>query len=298
MDLIPYIVVTLFLAICVILSWLFIDQKHHALQKVRSLRIEEKRQILSDLAGPMGFIYDPWQDIFTSKVDAWQRHYDYCIFFDHTAPFFQMVFDYEPVYFDYKGKTWLIEFWKGQYGINTGCEVGIYRSDALLAPSQRENAHYHAVSDEEMLPMQISLYRRGHLLFTLSRRHWWLTGFCMGIFSKPEDLHLSCAVTFPDPAMLHAFTNALREKGYGTDRLRTEGKTAAFHFTAPAAPQHAPEIRRALSQWKNRLSCKIYRQATRPFHKNIDRLLYLYYFLPSAFRKALYIQKTDMVRRP
>ena len=51
MDLIPYIVVTLFLAICVILSWLFIDQKHHALQKVRSLRIEEKRQILSDLAG-------------------------------------------------------------------------------------------------------------------------------------------------------------------------------------------------------------------------------------------------------
>lgn len=176
--------------------------------------------------------------------------------------------------------------------------MGIYRSDALLAPSQRENAHYHAVSDEEMLPMQISLYRKGHLLFTLSRRHWWLTGFCMGIFSKPEDLHLSCAVTFPDPAMLHAFTNALREKGYGTDRLRTEGKTAAFHFTAPAAPQHAPEIRRALSLWKNRLSCKIYRQATRPFHKNIDRLLYLYYFLPSAFRKALYIQKTDMVRRP
>ena len=33
-----------------------------------------------------------------------------------------MVFETLPVYFDYAGKTWLIQIWKGQYGICTGCE--------------------------------------------------------------------------------------------------------------------------------------------------------------------------------
>ena len=47
----------------------------------------------------------------------------------HLAPRFQMVTQFEPIYFDYDGKTWLIEFWKGQYGINTGAEIGIYHTD-------------------------------------------------------------------------------------------------------------------------------------------------------------------------
>ena len=43
-----------------------------------------------------------------------------------------MVFETLPVYFDYAGKTWLIQIWKGQYGICTGCE-----DDPLLRQQQR-----------------------------------------------------------------------------------------------------------------------------------------------------------------
>ena len=130
--------------------------------------MEEKVQMLSKLIEPMGFAYDPKQDIFLSRTDAWQRDYGYSSLFDRTAPFFQMVFDCEPIYFDYEGKTWMIELWKGQYGINTGCELGIYQADALLSSSERKRFHFHAITDEEMLPVHIDFHKKGRLLFTLS----------------------------------------------------------------------------------------------------------------------------------
>ena len=68
------------------------------------------------------------------------------------APRFQMVFDSLPVYFNYRGRTWLIEFWKGQYGINAGGEIGIYHCDRLLSESEYRNAHFKAAGEEEMLP--------------------------------------------------------------------------------------------------------------------------------------------------
>ena len=54
------------------------------------------------------------------------------------APRFQMVFDALPVYFDYQKKTWLIEFWKGQYGINTGAEIGIYTGSGRWKVKERQ----------------------------------------------------------------------------------------------------------------------------------------------------------------
>lgn len=287
-----YICISIFLIICIIITYLDICKKPYAIHKVHCLCMEEKCQLLSRLTDPTGFIYDRWQDIFVSKVDAWQRHYDYCAFFDHSAPFFQMIFDYEPVYFDYNDKTWMIEFWKGQYGINTGCEVGIYKADTCLPPSKRKDALYHPVTDKEMLPMDITLYRNGHPLFTLSKRHWWLAGFSMGSFTRPEGLRMSVTITFPDHQMMHAFVDALKGKGGSRNVSCVKGRTVIFHYNTPVTPQHSFKIRRAISLWKNRLLCRIYHRSTQPFCKDIDRLLYLYYFLPSAFRKILSIRRT------
>ncbi len=291
-----YISISIILFICIIFAYFRTYRRSYAAQKVRRMCIHEKCQTLSSLVSPTGFAYDHWQDIFTSRVDAWQRHYDYCAFFDHTAPFFQMVFDYEPVYFNYRDRTWLIEFWKGQYGINTGCEVGIYRADTLLPPSDQKNAHYHAVTDEEMLPMYVSLYHKKDLLFTLAKRHWWLAGFYMGTFSTPQALHMCISITFPCHEMMYAFVRALREKGYDEDGICINDQTVTFHYNRPATRQQTWQIRRALSQWKNQAACKIYRWVTKPFCKNIDRLLYLYYFLPFTLRKVLAIQKTGKKR--
>lgn len=281
-----YLCIITLLIVCMIFSYFQIYRKPYASQKVRSMKTRDKCRLLSDLAGPAGFAYDHWQDIFVSRVDAWQRGHGYCAIFDRSAPFFEMVFDYEPVYFDYQDRTWLIEFWKGQYGINIGCEAGIYHADRLLSSAERKEACYLTASDAEMLPMQISLYHRERLLFTLAKRHWWLAGFYMGAFARPDALYMTAALTFPDHEMLHAFVCALIEKGYRKDAIRINGTTVTFHFRRPA--QSVPDTfwsRRlhTLTLWKDRSSCKLYRWVTRPFCKNADRLLYLYYLLPTAF---------------
>ena len=76
-----------------------------------------------------GYAYDPNQDIFYSKMDAWQRDFGYCRLYDETASPMGMVIDCEPIYFVYSGKRWLIEMWKGQYDLTTGGEVGVYTTE-------------------------------------------------------------------------------------------------------------------------------------------------------------------------
>ena len=99
-----YLCIITLLIVCMIFSYFQIYRKPYASQKVRSMKTRDKCRLLSDLAGPAGFAYDHWQDIFVSRVDAWQRGHGYCAIFDRSAPFFEMVFDYEPVYFDYQDR--------------------------------------------------------------------------------------------------------------------------------------------------------------------------------------------------
>lgn len=264
-------------------------RKSGAMQKVKRLSQKEKSQILSNLTAPAGFSYDEEQDIFVSRIDAWQRHYGYSGLFDKSAPFFQMTLDCEPIYFDYEGKTWMIELWKGQYGITSGCEAGIYKAASVLEPSQRSSAHFAAAENDEMLPIRVALHKKNKTLFQLSRRHWWLAGFSIGLYSRPEDLSMTVSITFPNQEMIRAFSDSLMKNSHCRKSLRTAGRTAVFSFDAPTSsqPRKALPVRSAISQWKNRLLCKTYLRITRPFSRNDDRLLYLYYFLPFAFRKII-----------
>lgn len=155
---------------------------------VRCMSEEEKCHKLNELAEPFGFFYEPSQEIFVGRIDAWQRKEGYERLYDKLAAKFHMVMDSFPVYFDYKDKTWLIEFWKGQYGINTGAEAGVYHTNRPVAPEQRKHVHYNAVSDREMPLIGIYLKRRGEKLFSLKQYHWWLAAFRMGMFSQPSEL--------------------------------------------------------------------------------------------------------------
>ena len=121
------------------------------------LSVPEKGYRLNCLLAPFGFEYQISQDIFVTRLDAWQRDYGYRSLYDRASPLLGMAFDCEPVYFDYQGKTWLLEFWKGQYGINTGAEIGIYRADTLLSPAQRPYTLFHTVPDEELPVFELEL---------------------------------------------------------------------------------------------------------------------------------------------
>ena len=272
--------------VLLVLVWA-IWRREKCKRKVRRMDPEEKCSKLNDLAEPFGFIYDPGQEVFISRVDAWQRREGYEALFDRLAVKFNMVMDAFPVYFDYRDKTWLIEFWKGQYGINTGAEAGVSHTNRIVTPAQRKYVHYNAVSNEEMPVIGICLDRREQKLFSLKQRHWWLAAFRMGMFSQPGDLVLYANISFYDPKAAQAFAEGLMEAGYTKQEYRIRGRRVSVILDRTNCYTGLKKCYRALVQRINRFYCRLYRFVTRPFTDTADRMLFLYEQLPWCFRRML-----------
>ena len=250
---------------------------------------KEKCELLSSLIAPFGYCYDRQTDILSSRNDAWQRKMGYTSLFDRAAVSFGMVFDYLPIYFSYQGRTWLIEFWKGQYGINIGAEIGVYYADRVLSPDEFSTAHFQAVDDTDMLPMSFCLFHNNCALAKVSKRTWWLTAFCIGRFLEPSVLGMNALLEFPDRDMAHRFYHALLEMGFDQRDVRLCGHEIQLFFGGPQDRQYSffERLQRKWAQFCNRIFCRIYLKITAPFCVTADRLLYLYFLLPFAFRKIL-----------
>lgn len=288
-----YFYLSILILLCILFCLLFHFRKNRILRRVCSMAPEKKLCLLSSLIEPAGFCYRREQDIFSSRKDAWQRRFGYRSLYDRTAPLGQMVFQCEPVYFNYGHKTWLIELWKGQYGINTGAEIGVYHADAVISPDGYKNARFQAASDEELLSMKLELWKGDRKLFEAEACHWWLTGFRMGLFSWPECLRMDVSITFPCREMADAFLQSLLDMGYDPCQVSSCLQTVSFRFAAPRSPQPCRKLPLtcAFSQWKNRIFCRLFNRITRPFDCTLDRLLYLYYYLPAAFRRTVSIRR-------
>lgn len=301
---------------------IFCLRRKRSIRKIRCMSSCQKMALLNEQLIKFGFVWLPSQEIISTTTDAWQREFGYCALYDHTASLFNMVFDCEPVYFDYDGRTWLIELWKGQYGINTGGEIGIYRADRLVPPRETEQAHFESVPDSQMLPLTIELLRRIDApggtacepasrfskraccrelapVFSVDFLHWWLAGFRMGEFSRPRDLVMRASITFPDECMLSAFTNALLVLGYRTADFTVYGLTVFLTFDEPHSlqPSEIHPVRACIAQLENRLFCRLYRFITKPFTETPDQLLYLYYLLPPAFTHMLTFRRSRTQKR-
>lgn len=279
-------------------------RRKKAKRRVRTMTRQQKIQLLNELAEPVGFCYKEKNDIFSSRPDAWQRKYGYEAFFDRAAVTANMVIDAWPVYFDYDGRTWMIEFWKGQYGINTGAEVGIYHAKEIVAPHLYRVTHFDAAEDYEIPLIRYRLERSGQTLFELAEYYWWLTGFCMGSFSKPQELHLSAAITFDSVSMAEAFYEGLKRSGQPKNRYRIRMNEVAVRFDFSRQPALLTRLHRSVIQCVNRMLCRIYRILAYPFTETPDRLLFFYFQAPSWFRHVLHQgtrhdgskeSKTDMV---
>lgn len=292
------IIIAILLLFCLII-WMIVRCKKSR-RKVKQMCNSQKNRLLNELAEPFGFCYIPpnpyrgiWsereEDIFKSSVDAWQRKQGYEAFYDKAAARVHMIFDSWPVYFDYEGKTWLIELWKGQYGINTGAEVGVYHADRIVPKEKRKLAHFEAVSDEEMPYISFCLEKKNRKLIAAEARHWWLAAFRMGVFSCPKDLTLSVKIRFDEIEQAAAFMEGLKESGKcGICRRNCCEVCICMDFTRR---YHCfIKIYRCWIQFLNWVSCKLYLLVTRPFHTTVDRMLYLYFLLPKCFRKMLHIR--------
>lgn len=224
----------------------------------------------------LGYAYDPHQDIFYSTLDPWQKNYGYCRLYDEAAAPLGMIIDCEPIYFDYNGRKWLIEFWKGQYDLTTGCEIGVYSTDKpkLIIPGVFNGTFYDSVDSEDFLKISYSLLKNRKSLFVRKGTHWWLTGFKLGLFSEPSELSMYIMITLKDRTMRNAFLQGLKNAGYSDRERLVDENTVKLIFNKPHTPQPISRTNAtdAPIQKKNKLLCDKYREITKGYVTMEDKL--------------------------
>jgi hypothetical protein len=234
-----------------------------------------------------GFAYNEDQDLFYSIMYAWQREYGYGRPYDKAAPIFSMIIDSEPIVFEYDNKLWLIELWKGQYGMTTGAEIGIYKLN--ITGKHPKNIIFSSISDQERLPLSYILRKKDNVLFTRSDIHWWLTGFKLGEFSKPSHLIMDITITLRDEKMRDAFVKSLKKAGYKDKDMRIFYNSVHFSFKKPHARQPSTKnfITTFIMQKYNKHNCKLYNTFTRDYSNTIDKLNFIRTKLPFMYAKIM-----------
>lgn len=175
-----------------------------------------------DGSGLLGFSYDANEQVFYASLNAWQRNFGYTYVYDMAAPLGVIWYDTSRVYFNYDGKEWMIQLWKGQYGwVLIGCEIGLYyrdfNDDAFMV-DDKGRKFFKCAEDDMLIKMSLSLYRDGRLLFARRQQYsWWLTGFVPGMldnwgftYDSPQSLTVDTMLTFRDEAMMDAFVEGLK----------------------------------------------------------------------------------------
>lgn len=166
-----------------------------------------------------------------ATVHAWQRQFGFMLFYDLFSYSVPIIFAYNTrrFKFNYGGKEWMIQTWKGKYVITNGCEVGIYNR-----PAGSFGTYYNCASDEEMMTMSMELWHGDELILKDGPRlHWWINAFKMGkAMYLAQSMTLKFTIEMPDQEMVDAFLQAV-EKEYHHDVTATaDGLTVTCVWAA------------------------------------------------------------------
>jgi len=209
---------------------------------------QEDKSILDLLVYMAGFEFDWGQRIFYSRLDPWQQNVGYFTLYDVAAPLSLMFIECEPILFKYGGKSWKIELWKGQYGICTGAEIGIYTGEFQVNTGVDAIDHTlnqlnfgddtNCAGDDDMLEMSFKLKKGKSVVFERSAdKHWWLTGFKPAEFSSGSDLKMEIEITMKDYEMRDAFVAGLVKLGYPRGDIKTNETKVSFTYDRPYSKQ-------------------------------------------------------------
>ncbi len=181
---------------------------------LRDLLVEE--QILS-------YQYSYIDDYYyTNDKEAWQYNFGFGKIYDFVSPYILLEYDYIRVFFEYENKDWMLQMWKGQYGmIFYGGEIGIYNrphSDEGI----NEWTMFNCPAEEDWINMEMTLWHE-ELNGTWTReftreydKYWWCTGFKNGHLRKEEpadELRLTGRITLKDDEMTKLVADGLVDCG-------------------------------------------------------------------------------------
>lgn len=180
----------------------------------------------------LGFRYMPGTQptgdfYYTDDKECWQVNCGYNEVYDHFAPMTAMFIDQVRVRFDYAGKEWMIQLWKGNYGwLFVGAEIGVYTAPIGTYQEGAGNInHYNCADKSDWLKMQLDCYfaegNNGHYKKVFTREYdeyWWATGFVKGQLTKytapRTELKMKGRITFKSELMASLFVQGLREGGF------------------------------------------------------------------------------------
>lgn len=169
----------------------------------------------------LGYQYSYIDDYYyTNDKDCWQYDYGFGPIYDLVAPYILLEYDYVRVFFTYEDKDWMVQLWKGQYGLLFyGSEMGVYNKPH----SDKDDnvfTFYNCPPEEDWLGMEMTMYHqnlKGEYVRELSRdydKYWWCTGFKGGqlrVQEPADELRMTGRITMKDEEMTRLFVDGLKE---------------------------------------------------------------------------------------
>ena len=159
---------------------------------------------------------------YTDDKECWQKNFGFNEVYDNFAPLSVMFYDTVRTTFVYGGKEWMIQMWKGQYGmVFVGGEVGVYTRSIGSS-----GTHYVCADKEDWLNMEMAFmwdeYSDGNYRAIFNRdytKYWWCTGFVVGfpngsLTKTLKEFRLVHHITFKDAEMANAFCEAFEKNGF------------------------------------------------------------------------------------
>ncbi|MDR2646574.1 MAG: DUF4474 domain-containing protein [Oscillospiraceae bacterium] len=169
-----------------------------------------------------GFNLDLKNFIVLTGADGFQRDLGYNLLYDFLAP---LIFTYINTIrfpFEYDGKEWMLQIWKGNYWRSNGGEIGLYHR------ALDENFQWDC--SDKQLPMSLAISEGERQIFALpSVMHWWRSGFYFTTKRIPAaKLTMDATIQFDDQAMLNALLISIEENKPDTFTYGTDGLTLTF----------------------------------------------------------------------
>lgn len=183
---------------------------------------------------------------YTNDKEAWQHNFGFGKIYDIASPYILLEYDYIRVFFTYGDKDWMLQMWKGQYGmVFYGGEIGIYNKPHS-DDGVNEWTFFKCPSEKDWLNMEMTLWHQeidGTWTREFTReydKYWWCTGFKNGHLRQEEpadELRLEGRITFKDAEMAKLVADGLKECGFkvadskddiGLDEFYLDGSDISF----------------------------------------------------------------------
>ena len=173
----------------------------------------------------LSYKYDPEGEFFyVDDINSWQQNFGFNPLYDYAAGFTVMYYDTVRLKFNYKGTGYMLQLWKGQYGLMfIGSEIGFYRKDDNTPISSNPALDHYDCATDHLLPMEMVCYRansKGVLNPLFKRKyelHWWSTGFVPGVlknFANRSELLVEARITFDNAEMTQIVADTFKVNGF------------------------------------------------------------------------------------